>query len=322
MGHLLKGLWKHEEESEMNVANKAVDLPASILWLLDAPLFIDGPQVDALYDASIRPDYEGGTLTLSESVSKETTIGGGVTVEAAIPWLTKGTAQLEADRKQGRSSGSERTLAVVTNPYRHLVLLALHYSQNLKDRTREVTYSVGNGGVTVEENPPTDNAWDSPEFIAQSPRALVLMDLPSETKLIPTAAEISKGTILPLFDDVSAALAKQSKSWAPDYPGSGPEYEVERKEYWRWFSDHFHDTTVMETVESQIREQRIEWIDFRMAIGEDGDPFLHLHILARGVYAAGTFTYNLIKRASKHGIRLVGTLKSEPDMNVLAIFDK
>ena len=29
-----------------------------------------------------------------------------------------------------------------------------------------------------------------------------------------------------------------------------------------------------------------------------------------------------IKRGYKHGIRLVGTLKSEPDMNVLAIYER
>jgi hypothetical protein len=39
-------------------------------------------------------------------------------------------------------------------------------------------------------------------------------------------------------------------------------------------------------------------------------------------YDTGTFAYNFIKRGYKHGIRLVGTLKSEPDMNVLAIYEK
>ena len=39
-------------------------------------------------------------------------------------------------------------------------------------------------------------------------------------------------------------------------------------------------------------------------------------------FSLGYFAYNFIKRGFKHGLRLVGTLKSEPDMNVLAIYEK
>src|SRR5689334_1111633 len=63
------------------------DLPSSIGWLLDAPLFIDEKQVEAFYDAVLRPDFEGTSVTLSNSISASTTIGSGVTVGAAIPWL-------------------------------------------------------------------------------------------------------------------------------------------------------------------------------------------------------------------------------------------
>ena len=34
------------------------------------------------------------------------------------------------------------------------------------------------------------------------------------------------------------------------------------------------------------------------------------------------FGYNFVHCADKHGMRVVGTLKSEPDMNVLALYDK
>src|ERR1700689_1623747 len=60
-------------------------LPTQLLWLLDAPLFIDARQVDAFYDAVLRPDYEGTSITLSSSITKETTFGGGTTVGAALP---------------------------------------------------------------------------------------------------------------------------------------------------------------------------------------------------------------------------------------------
>ena len=46
---------------------------------------------------------------------------------------------------------------------------------------------------------------------------------------------------------------------------------------------------------------------------------MHLHLGARGKYDTGVFAYNLVNRTFKHGVRLVGTLKSEPDLNVLAI---
>ena len=49
---------------------------------------------------------------------------------------------------------------------------------------------------------------------------------------------------------------------------------------------------------------------------------MHLHIKPRGQYETGTFAYNFIIRAFEHGLRLVGTLKSEPDLNVLAIFER
>ena len=66
---------------------------------------------------------------------------------------------------------------------------------------------------------------------------------------------------------------------------------------------------------------RIRWIDYRVPLTKDGDT-LHLHISPTETYDTGVFAYNFIKRGHKHGLRLVGTLKSEPDMNVLAIYDK
>ncbi len=66
---------------------------------------------------------------------------------------------------------------------------------------------------------------------------------------------------------------------------------------------------------------RIHWIDYRLPLTKEGDT-LHLHICPGGMYDTGNLAYYLIKRGFKHGIRLVGTLKSEPDMNVLAIYEK
>jgi hypothetical protein len=45
---------------------------------------------------------------------------------------------------------------------------------------------------------------------------------------------------------------------------------------------------------------------------------LHLHVVAHGDYDTGVFAYNLIRR----GLRIVGSLKSQPALNVLAIYEK
>jgi hypothetical protein len=78
----------------------------------------------------------------------------------------------------------------------------------------------------------------------------------------------------------------------------------------------------MELIEALASEHgRLSWIDFRVVLNSDGDS-LHLHICPKGDYDTGVFAYNFIKRGFTHGIRLVGTVRSEPSLNVLAIFDK
>ncbi len=78
----------------------------------------------------------------------------------------------------------------------------------------------------------------------------------------------------------------------------------------------------MEVVEAAASTNgRIRWIDYRLPLTDEGDT-LHLHICSASKYDAGVFGYNFIKRGYKHGLRIVGTLKSEPDMNVLAIYER
>jgi hypothetical protein len=97
----------------------------------------------------------------------------------------------------------------------------------------------------------------------------------------------------------------------------------QRKEYWLRFQEKFSATKAMVAVEDAAKaaKGRIRWIDYRLPITDRGDT-LHLHFCPAGEFDAGVFAYNLIKRGFKHGLRLVGTLKSEPDMNVLAVYDR
>lgn len=49
---------------------------------------------------------------------------------------------------------------------------------------------------------------------------------------------------------------------------------------------------------------------------------LHLHVVARGDYDTGVFAYGIIRRGERFGLRIVGSLKSQPALNVLAIYEK
>ena len=49
---------------------------------------------------------------------------------------------------------------------------------------------------------------------------------------------------------------------------------------------------------------------------------LNLHVIGNGDYDAGVFAYKLIRRGWRYGLRIVGSLKSQPALNVLAIYEK
>ena len=49
---------------------------------------------------------------------------------------------------------------------------------------------------------------------------------------------------------------------------------------------------------------------------------MHLHIEVAGKYSTGTFAYRLIRRGQGHGMRIVGSMRDGPDVNVLALYEK
>lgn len=298
-------------------------LPSSLLWLGDSPMFIDSQQVQSFYDAVIRPEYEQDSVVLSQSVTAGTQIAGGLTVGSAFPWV-KAEANVSAQRTKQHEKGNAVTLKPVNTAQRQLEHLALyyvdHYLMGDHPRVRMVSCHKGEDGQPRFEVTPGTQAWDDPQLILLSPRMLLFIDLSAGTCFIPTAIETVRGKVLTLYDQLADAMAPKDQP-PPRYPGSSPDMEGQRAKYWQWFDDHFNDTKAMEVVEKTVETDRIEWIDYRVSMGR-GKHFLHLHASARGDYDTGTFAYQLIKRGSKHGLRLVGTLKSEPDMNVLAIFEK
>ena len=295
----------------------------SLAWLADAPMFIDEDQVRAFYDAVVRPEGQHGKVTLSLERYRESKseLTGAVEGEVAIskllttllPFLDV-KAKASAEGKLGflRSKKEVQSIELypIDTPQRQLVQLTLHYATNLPRRMRVVL-------------DPYQPWWRDECFIELLPRALVFLDFPVRTKFIPMAAEVKDGKVVIIFEQ----LAEKDGS-LPDYPepenfGRKEDFEKSWMKYWDWFSERFNSTKAMKEVEDVIREGggRVEWIDFRVPLTPGFSP-LHLHICGRGKFNTGVFAYNIIKRGYKHGLRMVGTLKSEPDMNVLAIFEK
>src|SRR5579884_3155990 len=210
------------------------EIPKELVWLLDAPLFIDDVQIEAFYDAMLRPELDATALQLSRGVSNQ--IGGGVGL--AFPALVPGLS-VSASGSTTRSRGDTAEYTVVSNPYRHLLSLALHYLQNVPGRMKTVTYSETGGNCEVIETVPgrmktvSDSesggnaevneaeplTWHDPNFISKVPRALLFMDLPPQTKFIPAAVEVSGGRVYPIFESIRQQFAARSHKPPPDYPG-------------------------------------------------------------------------------------------------------
>ena len=293
------------------------NLPPELLWLLDAPLFIDAKRVDAFYDAVLRPDYEGTSITLSNSITTKTTFGGKTTVGVALPWFGKAEVAASAERSRSRDHGLDTTLRPISNAYRHLLSIALHYASQ-QDYNRLVIADASGSRASNSVGESILGMWTSAEFADIVPRALVFLDLPPGTKIIPTALELIYGKVQVVIDALGKRLAGSA---APEYPGSTAT-QLEKDSYFQWFTEHYIDRTALEVVESTVQEGKISWIDFNASLAGGGPPFMHLHLAGRGEYDTGVFGYYFIVRGFTHGLRIVGTLKSGPDLNVLAVFER
>ncbi len=298
-------------------------------WLEDAPLFSDPVQVGHFHDAIVRPPGITSEFTyeITEERSKELKGELGIEGTAGVglpkfltPLLSgkaelkgSGTGSIVTTSSDGRTVSA--TVMPIRNAERQLQDVIVEYLLRYKDRLF----------FSHETRAPR---WTDAKWIRETPRPLVFLSLPSavdaegegrpHTKLVPTAAEFEDGKIVEIYKTLDFGEE------LPPYPQKGAELELveKRKDYWAWFEEKFSPTAAMVAVEGASRDHgRIQWIDYRLPLEKDGTT-LHIHVCPRGQYATGDFAYNLIKRGYKHGIRLVGTLKSEPDMNVLAIYER
>jgi hypothetical protein len=302
-----------------------------LTWLMDAPLFIDETQIAGFFDAVLRPEFEVDSLSVDQSNETTKKLSGNVEVgaKASLPSYLKWLVNLEGQAKLGAEIGRERktggsteaTLKVLSSPERKLQSLISYY---LTDHQGSLIFDDGPLGNRLAEG----KRWfDYEERVpSRQPRPLAFFDLSPRTKVIPTAAEFDNGHIVLLFVNVMKGFTNSSGGPLEKYPDdplkNDQELRAERKKYWASFANHYDPRVAMEVVEAAATANgRIRWIDYRLPLTDEGDT-LHLHICPATKYDAGVFGYNFIKRGYKHGLRIVGTLKSEPDMNVLAIYER
>jgi hypothetical protein len=286
-------------------------LPAALMWVKDAPLFIDDASLDRFYDAVVRPTFrESGPRTIKISEEQKNELRGVLKAgaKAHLPSWLSGILSAGVDlNAEGEKKSSDATaevtelkLEAISTPQRQLEQLTVYYMLRLRDRLLA-------GSLDAPSR------WQESGAAAAVPRALVFVDLTAGTKLIPMAAEFKNGHIVTFYD--------QMRARSGEYP---PDYEPDRKrKYWAWYATHFDPTKAIGLIEraAVAQNERVEWIDFRVPMNDAVDT-MHLHITAGGRYSTGTFAYQLVQRCEGHGIRLVGTLKDGPHINVLAIYEK
>jgi hypothetical protein len=301
-------------------------LPPGLLWLADAPAFIDTDQVARFHDAVVRPPTKQGTTTYKVSKEQIDKLNaklsgkGSFTFNKLLEWVGIGSPSveisggIEGQQDKSNSEGFDVVLYPIDTPQRQLEQLTVHYLLTHPDRLFLIDELV-------------EGEWCRPKVIDRIPRALAFLNLPSleeaqathiaETTLVPIAAEFANGIVETFFDKIM----KNKEKLYPDL--KEPSHVSRRRDYWSWFWDNFKIGKGVDLIEAAAKRQksRIQWIDFRVPVGTAGES-LHLHISPAGKYDTGTFAYNFVRRGYEHGLRLVGSLKSDPDMNVLAIYER
>ncbi|WP_316191871.1 MULTISPECIES: hypothetical protein [unclassified Bradyrhizobium] len=289
--------------------SKDGEIPQALMWVKDAPLFIDSKNLGEFYDAVVRPPYEEDsavTFKVSESQKKELEkkFGGkaGLHVPSWLSLIFSGGVDVSGEVKSGNSAGTGSettfTLKPISSPHRRLEQLTIYYVLSQPKRLLA-------GGRDAPL------AWQKEGISTEVPRALVFVDLPKDTKCIPMAAEFKDGKFVTFFDKLMAKSGERPPPFDREKP----------QEYWAWFDKNFDPGQCVAEIEKASTENgRIEWIDFRIPLN-DGVDTMHIHIEAAGAYNTGTFAYRLIRRTLGHGIRLVGALKDGPDLNIMAIYE-
>jgi hypothetical protein len=299
-----------EIRSVDSTGNMSAEIPAALMWVKDAPLFIDKTNLDQFYDAVVRPPFNEKapqTIRLTNSLKEdlEKKFGGkaGIHLPTWLSAIFSGGVEVSGEVKSGNSTSeaTERTITLepISTPHRQLEQLTVFYLLQQPQRL-----------LTGGQEAPLE--WQKEGICDQTPRALTFIDLPTGTKFIPMAAEFVNGKLVTFYDQLTAESGERPPRFDP----------TSQQKYWAWFDKNFDAGQSVEVIEKAATEYgKIEWIDFRVPLNESVDT-MHLHIEAGGQYNTGTFAYRLVQRTVGHGIRVVGTMKDGPAFNVLALYEK
>jgi hypothetical protein len=276
-------------------------LTSVLSWMADAPVFIDSQQVDAFYDAVVGPAFRTVQLEFTAEQTKQLEKSSNASINARLsalfPWLNLGAdIETRAMRSRTRRGSQNIILQPIESAARQLVQLCLHYFVNQQAR-------IG----TVAQGAEIPNSED----ISSSPRMIAFIDVPPGTKFLPQAAELNNGRVVTFFAPLIQKLQQDGKSLPPAYPDTPTTIEAkhQRDAHWKWYDDYWNIDQVVKVAEEAIGDGgRPRWIDYRMTFST-GEA-LHLHVVARGDYDTGVFAYNMIRRGERHGLRIVGSLKS------------
>jgi hypothetical protein len=289
------------------------DSGPDLSWLADSPLFIDDKQIGVFYDAVVGPAFRTIELQVSATQTRqlEKSTAGHLNagLSALFPWLKVG-ADVETQRAvtKGGQDGQSITLQPIESAARQLVQLSLHYLVNQPERI-----------CVVGQGDPLPEA----EAITASPRMIAFVDVPPGTRFLPQAAELNDGQVVTFFDPLIETLQHDGGTRPVAYPEStvSEAGRPQRDVYWEWFAAHWNADKAVKVVEQVIGAGgRPRWIAYRMVFGDH--KTLHLDVSARGDYDTGVFAYNFIRRGERYGMRIVGSLKSKPALNVLAAYEK
>lgn len=305
-------------------ASRAIDL--GFFWfLVDAPMFIDASLIDRFHDAVIRPD----NIVVSESETKGAKEEAGRKLgvqgkgKGEIPFVVGLALQgnFEHRFKRENSASLSREFDIPRTPERLLEEIVAFYLAHFPERVLRVD-PIAKLVSTAVANSSADYTTLDATCETPGPRPIVLIDVPRGTKIMPMAGEFQDGKV----DVISDALI--SKLSTADEPLERFEFKMDvtkKAERWAELVSRFDARIAMHVLEEAGQKHdgsRFEWIDFRMAWGDGGSPSpLHLHVVPNGKYSMGTFAYAFVRRGHGNGVRIVGTLKTGGDINVLAIYE-
>jgi hypothetical protein len=181
--------------------------------------------------------------------------------------------------------------------------VALHYLENQPDRIH----------FTDHLKMPED------DDIAKAPRMLAFLDLQPQTMILPMAAELDDGRVITFYDE----FFRRSCIEPGRYPEGPPNAQISaaREKYWSLLFGAWSEKKAMDLMEELIGDSgRPRWVDYRLRL-DDGRR-AHLHLVGHSEVDTGVFAYNIVKRGWSHGVRVVGALRSEPGVTVMAVYDK